>query len=57
MFTEISRVMNTKAPFSPSIETGQLGLGIGSKYFGLSMDTVFKWREDAWKQAKNELNQ
>jgi len=57
MFTEISRVMHTKAPFSPSIETGQLGLGIGSKYFGLSMDTVFKWREDAWKQTKNELNQ
>ena len=55
MFTEISRVMNTKAPFSPSIEKGQLGLGIGAKYFGLSMDTVFKWREDAWNQAKMEL--
>jgi len=55
MFTEISRVMNTKAPFSPSIETGQLGLGIGAKYFGLSMDTVFKWRENAWNQAKIEL--
>ena len=47
--------MNTKAPFSPSIEKGQLGLGIGAKYFGLSMDTVFKWREDAWNQAKMEL--
>ena len=57
MFTEISRVLQTKAPFSPSIETGQLGLGIGSKYFGLSMDTVFKWREAAWAQAKNELGQ
>ena len=55
MFTEISRVMNTKAPFSPSIEKGQLGLGIGAKYFGLSMDTVFKWRENAWNQAKMEL--
>jgi hypothetical protein len=55
MFTEISRVMNTKAPFSPSIETGQLGLGIGAKYFGISMDTVFKWRENAWNQAKIEL--
>ncbi len=57
MFTEISRVFQTKAPFSPSIETGQLGLGVGSKYFGLSMDTVFKWRENAWAQAKNELGQ
>ena len=56
MFTEISRVMNTKAPFSPSIETGQLGLGIGAKYFGLGMDTVFKWREDAWSKAKMELD-
>jgi hypothetical protein len=56
MFTEISRVMNTKAPFSPSIETGQLGLGIGAKYFGLGMDTVFKWREDAWNKAKMELD-
>jgi len=55
IFTEISRVLHTKAPFSPSIETGQLALGIGSKYFGLSMDTVFKWREDAWAKAKMEL--
>ena len=57
MFTEISRVFQTKAPFGPSIETGQLGLGVGSKYFGLSMDTVFKWRENAWEQAKSELGQ
>jgi hypothetical protein len=57
MFTEISRVMQTKAPFSPSIETGQLGLGLGAKYFGLKMDTVFKWRENAWEQAKKELGQ
>jgi hypothetical protein len=57
MFTEISRVLHTKAPFSPSIETGQLGLGIGAKYFGLSMGTVFKWREDAWEQAKRQLSQ
>jgi hypothetical protein len=57
MFTEIARIMRPVGPGGISVEKMQLALGIGSKYFGISLDTVYKWREDAWEQAKRELNQ
>jgi hypothetical protein len=60
MYTEIYRVLQPNAPFTPSIEKGQLILGIGSESEfvpGLKMKHVLQGREDAWEQAKKELGQ
>jgi hypothetical protein len=55
LFTEIAR---TIGPVGLSTEKTQLALELGSRGLsGLDLETVYKWREDAWNAAKKELGQ
>ena len=55
IFTEIAR---TVGPQGVSIEKTKTLLLQGSNIFhALDLDTVYEWRQDAWDNAKKELNQ
>ena len=55
IFTEIAR---TVGPQGVSIEKTKTLLLQGSNIFhALDLDTVYEWRQDAWNNAKKELNQ
>jgi hypothetical protein len=55
LFLELARIFR---PPGTSIEQTQLGIRIGSEIFnGLDINTVYKWREQAWEDAKKILKQ
>ena len=55
IFTEIAR---TVGPQGVSIEKTKTLLLQGSNIFhALDLDTVYEWRQDAWDNAKKEINQ
>jgi Family of unknown function (DUF5995) len=55
MFIEIAR---TVGPQGVSIEKTQEMLELGSRVFpALDLNTVYRWRQDAWDNAKKEIGQ
>ena len=55
VFIEIAR---TVGPQGISIEKTQEMLELGSRFFpALDLNTVYKWRQDAWNNAKKENGQ